>query len=55
MSQANDTPASPESAQRPNEMNLVWVDMEMTGLEPETDRIIEVAMVVTDMHLNVLA
>ena len=55
MSQANDTPASPESAQRPNEMNLVWVDMEMTGLEPETDRIIEVAIVVTDMHLNVLA
>ncbi len=36
-------------------MNLVWVDMEMTGLEPETDRIIEVAMIVTDMHLNVLA
>ena len=55
MSQANDTPASPETAQRPNEMNLVWVDMEMTGLEPETDRIIEVAMIVTDMHLNVLA
>jgi len=55
MSQANDTPASPATPQRPNEMNLVWVDMEMTGLEPETDRIIEVAMVVTDMHLNVLA
>jgi len=55
MSQANDTPASPATAQRPNEMNLVWVDMEMTGLEPETDRIIEVAIVVTDMHLNVLA
>ncbi|MTW04475.1 oligoribonuclease [Duganella ginsengisoli] len=36
-------------------MNLVWVDMEMTGLEPETDRIIEVAMIVTDMHLNILA
>ncbi|MTV54968.1 oligoribonuclease [Massilia buxea] len=36
-------------------MNLVWVDMEMTGLEPDTDRIIEVAIVVTDMHLNVLA
>ncbi|SEO58538.1 oligoribonuclease [Duganella sp. CF517] len=36
-------------------MNLVWVDMEMTGLEPDTDRIIEVAVVVTDMHLNVLA
>jgi oligoribonuclease len=55
MSQANDTPASPATPQRPNEMNLVWVDMEMTGLEPETDRIIEVAMVVTDMHLNILA
>jgi oligoribonuclease len=58
MSQANETTAvaSTETAQqRPNEMNLVWVDMEMTGLEPDTDRIIEVAVVVTDMHLNVLA
>lgn len=36
-------------------MNLVWVDMEMTGLEPETDRIIEVAIIITDMHLNFLA
>jgi oligoribonuclease len=35
--------------------NLVWLDMEMTGLKPETDRIIEVAMVVTDAQLNVLA
>lgn len=41
--------------ERPNETNLVWVDMEMTGLEPETDRIIEVAIIVTDMHLNFLA
>jgi oligoribonuclease len=58
MSQANDTPVTAAVApqqQRPNEMNLVWVDMEMTGLEPDTDRIIEVAIVVTDMHLNVLA
>ncbi|QBE62437.1 oligoribonuclease [Pseudoduganella lutea] len=58
MSQANDTSVSTPVAtpqQRPNEMNLVWVDMEMTGLEPDTDRIIEVAIVVTDMHLNVLA
>jgi oligoribonuclease len=54
MSQTNETPAS-TVAPRPNEMNLVWVDMEMTGLEPDTDRIIEVAMVVTDMHLNLLA
>src|ERR1700757_3248736 len=58
MSQANETTtaSTTETAQqRPNEMNLVWVDMEMTGLEPDTDRIIEVAVVVTDMHLNVLA
>lgn len=47
--------AAPAPVQRPNEFNLVWVDMEMTGLEPDTDRIIEVAVVVTDMHLNVLA
>jgi oligoribonuclease len=40
---------------RPNEFNLVWVDMEMTGLNPDTDRIIEVAVVVTDSELNVLA
>ncbi len=40
---------------RPNEMNLVWVDMEMTGLDPDNDRIIEVAVVVTDSELNVLA
>ncbi|MBI3231061.1 MAG: oligoribonuclease [Burkholderiales bacterium] len=40
---------------RPNEMNLIWVDMEMTGLDPDNDRIIEIAVVVTDMHLNILA
>lgn len=40
---------------KPNEMNLIWVDMEMTGLDPDTDKIIEVAVVVTDMQLNVLA
>jgi oligoribonuclease len=34
---------------------LVWVDLEMTGLRPDTDRIIEMAAVVTDSHLNVLA
>lgn len=58
MSQANDLPEASAVAPvtpRQNEMNLVWVDMEMTGLEPDTDRIIEVAVIVTDMHLNVLA
>jgi len=34
--------------------NLVWIDLEMTGLDPDKDRIIEVAIVVTDSHLNVL-
>ena len=35
--------------------NLVWIDMEMTGLQPDSDRIIEIAMLVTDPQLNVLA
>lgn len=38
-----------------NADNLCWLDMEMTGLNPETDRIIEVAMIITDKDLNVLA
>jgi len=52
MSQANPTEVS---TPRPNEFNLVWIDMEMTGLDPDNDRIIEVAAVVTDANLNVLA
>lgn len=35
--------------------NLIWVDLEMTGLSPEKERIIEMATIVTDTHLNVLA
>ncbi len=38
-----------------NETHLVWVDMEMTGLRPEVDRIIEIAVVVTDSALEILA
>ncbi|MDO4998444.1 MAG: oligoribonuclease [Neisseria sp.] len=38
-----------------NADNLCWLDMEMTGLNPETDRVIEIAMVITDKDLNVLA
>ena len=40
-------------AQDPN--NLIWIDLEMSGLDPETERILEVAMVVTDSYLNTVA
>ena len=55
MSQATQVDGRAAVPARPNEFNLVWVDMEMTGLDPDTDRIIEVAVVVTDPHLNILA
>lgn len=47
-------------AKRPETMakhpeNLIWIDLEMTGLSPSRDYIIEIATVVTDKHLNVLA
>lgn len=35
--------------------NLIWIDLEMTGLEPEQDVIIEIATIVTDSQLNILA
>jgi oligoribonuclease len=47
--------STPAAVARPNEFNLVWIDMEMTGLDPDNDRIIEVAAVVTDANLNVIA
>jgi oligoribonuclease len=34
---------------------LIWVDMEMSGLNPETERILEIAIIVTDGHLNTIA
>ena len=40
-------------AQDPN--NLIWIDMEMSGLNPDTDRILEMAVVVTDSQLNTVA
>jgi oligoribonuclease len=36
----------------PSDQNLIWIDLEMTGLEPATDRIIEIAVVVTDAQLT---
>lgn len=38
-----------------DENNLIWIDLEMTGLDPERDRIIEIATLVTDANLNILA
>ncbi|WP_413492720.1 oligoribonuclease [Morganella psychrotolerans] len=38
-----------------SEQNLIWIDLEMTGLDPERDRIIEIATIVTDANLNILA
>lgn len=38
-----------------SEHNLIWMDLEMTGLDPFTDRILEIATVVTDTELRILA
>ena len=41
-----------ETALTHNDQNLVWIDLEMTGLTPDTDRIIEIAVIVTDPQLG---
>jgi oligoribonuclease len=38
-----------------NQNHLAWIDLEMTGLSPDSDRIIEIAIVITDSQLNVVA
>ncbi len=38
-----------------SEWNLIWIDLEMTGLDPSRDRIIEIAVVVTDSNLDTIA
>lgn len=35
--------------------NLVWMDLEMTGLDPEVERVLEIATIITDSNLNVVA
>ncbi|MFN6184298.1 MAG: oligoribonuclease [Burkholderiales bacterium] len=48
------TPIPQEKSEKNND-HLVWVDMEMTGLVPETDRILEVAVIVTNSQLEIIA
>jgi oligoribonuclease len=48
-------PAAPGRHERFGEGNLVWLDMEMSGLNPDSDRVLEIAVVVTDSQLEVLA
>jgi oligoribonuclease len=43
------------ASNNPNADNLVWIDMEMTGLLPDADRIIEIALLVTDPQLALIA
>jgi oligoribonuclease len=55
---ADAAPAAPDVAPaaptlKPDEHNLVWIDLEMTGLDPDRDRIIEIAVVVTDPQVQV--
>jgi len=38
-----------------SETNLIWIDCEMTGLDCDNDNLIEIATVITDIHLNILA
>src|SRR5690242_5378934 len=39
----------------PQEDNLIWIDLEMTGLDPDRDSVLEIATIVTDKSLNILA
>lgn len=39
----------------PNDQHLIWIDLEMTGLDPDSDSILEIATLVTDSELNIVA
>ncbi|ERS89516.1 oligoribonuclease [Halomonas sp. PBN3] len=49
------TPPAKGDTPDPRQQRLVWIDLEMTGLDPEKERIIEVATLVTDAELNIVA
>lgn len=51
MSDMSQATLSPQN----NDSNLIWIDMEMTGLDPDTCVVLEIATIVTDAQLNVLA
>jgi len=53
--QAPQSEASAGAAPAVDENRLLWVDMEMSGLSPDTDRVLELAIVVTDADLNLVA
>ena len=48
-------PSSPKRAKTVKDSNLVWVDCEMTGLDPNKDHLLEIAVIITDKDFNVLA
>jgi len=56
MTQLSPKYAAAQTIIMPQDANhLIWIDMEMSGLDPDSDRILEVALVVTDSALNTLA
>src|SRR5512134_4167029 len=56
MTQLSPKYAAAQTTIMPQDANhLIWIDMEMSGLDPDSDRILEVALVVTDSALNTVA